>query len=177
MDTKADTHKNIATEKILRKITTIEALERPFSKPVKPKQRRQSPILRKCEDLMEALWEDGYHNEIPWHTLRDYVVSMCGGFRTTVTDYLGKREVFYKSRGRQGVLKCPAKKGYLEWFNFVSLKSPRIVNLHHENVQRRYHCKQSDIVSFSLSNCSMEGMEAERPYSNDKNNNTKRERN
>ena len=127
-------------------------VERRFREESKPTRRRKSPILRKCEDLMAALWEDGYCHEISWRLLRDYVIAICGGFRTTVTDYLGRRAKYYRSRGRVGVLKTPAKQGYLEKFGFIEKRSPKIVTLHHEGVNRSYHYKQTNIVSFSLSN-------------------------
>jgi len=123
------------------------------------KKRRRSPIFAKCEDLMEELWNCGYRKEIPFETLRYYVQLVCGGFRTTVFDYLGKRAKFYTSRGREGILKEPAKFGYLERFGFVSLKSPRIMNLHHENVSRSYHYLQSNVVNFSLSQSNIETSE------------------
>ena len=184
----SQTHKKLfkeGKERILRK--TLEVIERlyltvdsQFREPAKPKRRRKSPILRKCEELMEILWEDGYRNEIPWHTLRGYVVAVCGGFRTTVSDYLGKRAKYYKSRGREGVLKTPAKQGYLEGFGFIKKKSPKIVSLNHEGVRRSYHCEQSNIVSFSLSNSHKEyerTVGAIAPTNSDKNNNnTKSER-
>lgn len=75
-----------------------------------------------------------------------------GGFRTTITDYLGRRAKFYKKRGLEGVLKTPAKQGYLEKFGFIEKVSPKIVILHHERVNRSYHYVQESIVNFSLSN-------------------------
>lgn len=116
-------------EKIFRKTTTktLEVVERPYltvdSSFQKPKQRRKSPILNKCEDLMQILWEDGYRKEMPWHTLKEYIIATCGGFRTTITDYLGKRAKYYQSRGRKGILKTPAKQGYLERFGFIQKKN------------------------------------------------------
>lgn len=118
----------------------------------KPKQRRKSSIYRKCEDLMEILWEDGYKNMIARHLLEDYVLKICGGFRTTVNDYLGKAPKYYRSRGREGCLKAPAKKGYLEKFGFIEDFNPRLVNLLHERVNRHYHWEETkllDGVSFS----------------------------
>jgi len=132
-------------------------VERRFREKSKPTRRRKSPILRKCEDLMEALWEDGYRHEISWRLLRDYVIAICGGFRTTVVDYLGRRAKYYRSRGRVGVLKTPAKQGYLEKFGFIEKRSPKIVILHHERVNRPYHNEQTNIVSFSLSNSRKNG--------------------
>lgn len=126
-------------------------VERRFREEPKPTRRRKSPILRKCEDLMEALWEDGYRHEISWRLLRDYVIAICGGFRTTVVDYLGRRAKYYRSRGRVGVLKAPARQGYLEKFGFIEKRSPKIVTLHHERVTRPYHNEQTNIVNFSLS--------------------------
>jgi len=115
-------------------------------------RRRQSPILRKCEDLMQALWEDGYRLQIPWNVLRDYVERVCGGFRTTVTDYMGRLAIPYRSRGREGCIRCGAKKGYLERFGFIErAKNPKIVFLLHERVGRDYHVKQTNVVDFSLS--------------------------
>jgi len=101
---------------------------------------------------MEALWEDGYRLQVPWKLLREYVVAMIGGFRTTVADYLGKRARYYSSRGREGVLKKPAKKGYLERFGFIEKKSPKLVVLLHERVGRPYHYEQTNMDDFSLSN-------------------------
>ncbi len=126
-------------------------VERRFPAPFKPKRRRKSPILRKCEGLMEQLWEDGYRQQITWHQLRGYIVELIGGFRTTVTDYLGKRASYYRSRGRIGVVKHPAKRGYLEEFGFIERKTPKLVILHHERVNRGYHRLQTNIVNFSLS--------------------------
>jgi hypothetical protein len=132
-------------------------VERRFREESKPTLRRKSPILRKCEDLMEALWEDGYHHEISWRLLKEYVIAICGGFRTTVVDYLGRRAKYYRSRGRMGVLKTPAKQGYLEKFGFIEKRSLKIVILHHERVNRPYHNEQTNIVSFSLSNSRKNG--------------------
>lgn len=121
---------------------------------IKPSIRRKSPILRKCEDLMETLWNDGYRKQITWNLLRDYITQCCGGFRTTVQDYLGRRAEYYKSRGREGCLKTPAKKGYLEKFGFIEVLNAKILFLIHEKVDREYHRKQLlvDGVSFSLTN-------------------------
>jgi hypothetical protein len=101
---------------------------------------------------MEALWEDGYEKQITWHELKDYIIKYIGGFRTTITDYLGRRAIPYKSRGMHGVIKHPAKKGYLEKFGFIEKISPKLVALHHERVNRAYHYVQSNIINFSLSN-------------------------
>lgn len=146
-------------EHILRKTLIYEDIERPVPRLVvqptfpkwKRRKRRKSVILTRCEDLMEALWEDGYHYQTTWDVLRHYIVVMVGGFRTTVTDYLGKRAKYYRSRGREGVLKKAAKKGYLERFGFIVKVSPKLVNLLHVNVDRPYHYEQTNIVNFSLS--------------------------
>jgi hypothetical protein len=116
------------------------------------KTRRKSPILRKCEDLMETLWGDGYRQQITWNLLREYIVKHCGGFRTTQQDYLGRRAEYYKSRGREGCLKTPARKGYLEKFGFMQVVNRKIIFLDHVKVDREYHRKQLQVdgVSFSL---------------------------
>lgn len=113
--------------------------------------RRKSPILNKCEDLMQILWNEGYRQQITWNLLRDYVIKCCGGFRTTIQDYLGKRAEYFKSRGREGCLKTPSKKGYLEKFGFIEFLNRQIVYLDHERVDRDYHRNQVliDGVNFS----------------------------
>lgn len=128
---------------------------------------------------MQILWEDGYRKEMPWHTLKQYVIAICGGFRTTITDYLGKRAKYYKGRGREGILKTPGKQGYLERFGFIQKKTPKLVSLNHERVRRSYHYEQSNITKFSLSNSRREQGEREVTafIEYDKNNNnTQKER-
>jgi hypothetical protein len=103
---------------------------------------------------MEELWNEGYRKQISYHTLKHFIMLVCGGFRTTVNDYLGTRDKYYRSRGRKGVLKSKGRPGYLERFGFIEkVKNSRapLVCLHHERVDRPYHCMQSNIVSFSLS--------------------------
>lgn len=131
-------------------------IERSLAEPIprKPRVRRRSPIYRKCEDLMEELWNEGYRKQISCHILRHFIMLVCGGFRTTVNDYLGTRNKYYRSRGRRGVLKKKGRPGYLERFGFIEkVKGSRapLVNLHHERVDRSYHHMQINIVSFSLS--------------------------
>jgi hypothetical protein len=116
-----------------------------------PKKKRKSTILRKCEDLMEILWNEGYRKEISWNVLRDYVERHCGAFRETVKDYLGKRAEYYKSRGREGTLKSSGRKGYLEKFGFIEFLNPKIVFLMHERVDADYHRAQRNIVKISQS--------------------------
>jgi hypothetical protein len=151
------------TERIFRK--TVEVIERPFylSPLAQKRQRRKSPIKNRCDDLMEALWEDGYRKEIPWTKLKQYLVSMIGGFRSTLTDYLGTQDKVYRSHGREGVLKSKGKPGYLEEFGFIERKSPKIVSLIHERVNRDYHYVQGNVVNFSLSNCGKDSVETEAP--------------
>lgn len=100
---------------------------------------RKSTILRKCEDLMELLWNEGFQFQISWDTLRTYVESTCGGFRTTINDYMGKRH-------RNPHL---CRSGYLEKFGFAE-REPNswIFLLHHERVQRSYF---NEPTNFSLS--------------------------
>lgn len=100
---------------------------------------------------MQILWNEGYRKQITWNLLRDYIIQHCGGFRTTIHDYLGKRAEYYKSRGREGCLKTPAKKGYLEKFGFIEFLNRQIIFLDHERVDRDYHREQTLIhgVSFS----------------------------
>jgi hypothetical protein len=121
-----------------------------------PKKKHKSTILRKCEDLMEILWNEGFRKEISWDLLRQYIEAHCGGFRTTLSDYLGKRAEYYRSRGKEGTLKSSGKKGYLEKFGFIEFLNPKIVFLIHERVDRDYHRAQSNIVKISLSNSHME---------------------
>lgn len=115
------------------------------------KKHRRSPIFKKCEDLLEELWYLGYRKQISWKVLTRYVEMVCGGFRTTVTDYLGKQPSYYRGRGRAGVLKKSGKHGYLERFGFIKRISPKVVLLIHEMVDRSYHYLQTDVADFSLS--------------------------
>jgi len=141
------------SERIAEKVTLQKqvTLERLLT--IRPRQRKKSPILRKCEELMEILWDDGYQKQITRNELTKYVKKTCGGFRTTVTDYMGRLAISYKSRGREGCIKYPAKKGYLEDFGFIERhpKNPRLVFLLHEKVSRPYHYTQTNVDSFSLS--------------------------
>jgi hypothetical protein len=109
---------------------------------------------------METLWGDGYRQQITWNLLREYIVKHCGGFRTTQQDYLGRRAEYYKSRGREGCLKTPARKGYLEKFGFMQVVNRKIIFLDHVKVDREYHRKQLQVdgVSFSLT-CLQGGIE------------------
>jgi hypothetical protein len=124
------------------------------------KARRKSPILRKCENLMETLWTEGYRKQITWNLLREYITKHCGGFRTTQQDYLGRRADYFKSRGREGCLKTPARKGYLEKFGFIQVLNAKIIFLDHERVDRDYHRSQAKVdgASFSLT-CLQGGIE------------------
>lgn len=65
-------YKNNPTEKVLRERYLV--VEREYQhRLARPKRRRKSPVLKKCEDLMEILWEDGYRKQITWHKLREYI--------------------------------------------------------------------------------------------------------
>jgi hypothetical protein len=141
------------TERIAEEVTLHKRVTIQRTLAERPRQNRKSPILRKCEDLMETLWNDGYRKQITWSELTKYVKRICGGFRTTLTDYMGRLTIHYKSRGREGCIKYPAKKGYLEDFGFIERhpKNPRLVFLLHEKVNRPYHCAQVNVDSFSLS--------------------------